>query len=162
MNNKMTCNRCGFVGSEEYFSKTNRTKDGKRALCKECKRKGDKAYRETHKEQLAEYYHNIWENDTNGRKAKNREAVDRRRVGVTAEMLENAVCEHCGMTNEEHKEKYGCRLEVHHGKNTGRHNISKGEKPIHIDLHFLCKSCHARIGNLTHRVYKKKGGGKID
>jgi hypothetical protein len=33
----------------------------------------------------------------------------------------------------------------------------EGEKPIHSDLHFLCKSCHARIGNLTFRSYKKKG-----
>lgn len=77
--------------------------------------------------------------------------VDRRRIGMTAKDLENAVCECCGMTNEQHKEKYGCRIEVHHGQNTGRHNISNGKQPIHCDLHILCKSCHARIGNLMHK-----------
>ncbi len=157
----MTCSRCGFVGEEEYFTKSNRTKGGKRALCKECKSKAGKVYRETHKEQLATYFHNAWVNDVNNRKQKNRNCVDRRRIGMTAEELENAVCECCGMTNAEHKEKYGCRIEVHHGQNTGRHNLKKGEKPIHTDLHFLCKSCHARIGNLTHRVYAKKGGENI-
>ena len=157
MNNEMTCNRCGFVGSEEHFTKNNRTKDGKRAMCKECKRKSDKAYRETHKERLAEYFHNLWENDVNGRKEKNRVYVDRRRVGLTAKDFENAVCERCGITNEEHVAKYGHRLTVHHGKNTGRHNMSVGEKPTHEDLHILCQSCHTTIGNLTHRDYSNQG-----
>lgn len=161
MSNKMTCNRCGFVGSEEYFTKSNRTKDGKRALCKKCKSEADKKYRDTHKEQLAEYFHNAWVNDTNGRKQKNRDCIDRRRVGMTAKDFDNAVCERCGMTNAEHIAKYGCRLNVHHGQNTGRHNIRNGENPIHTDLHFLCQSCHTSIGNLTHRVYKKKGGKQV-
>lgn len=155
MSKEMTCNRCGFVGAEEYFSKSNRTKDGKRALCKACKQKADKAYRETHKKELAAYFHDIWVNDVNGRKEKNRAIIDKRRVGLSGNDFDNAICESCGMTNEQHKERYGCRLEVHHGQNTGRHNLNKGESPIHTDLHFLCKSCHARIGNLTHRNYKK-------
>lgn len=156
MINEMTCSRCGFVGGEEYFSKSNRTKDGKRALCKKCKSKADKKYRETHKEQLAEYFHNAWENNVNGRKEKNRDCVDRRRIGLTAKDFENAVCECCGMTNAEHIEKYGHRLTVHHGKNTGRHNIAKGKKAVHEDLHILCQSCHTKIGNLTHRDYSNQ------
>lgn len=150
----ITCSRCGFVGEESYFTKSNRTKDGKRALCKECKRKADKNYRETHKEQLAAYFHDLWENDTNGRKQKNRNYVDMRRVGMTDKDFQNAVCECCGMTNEEHKAKYGCRIEVHHGQNTGRHNMNKGETPIHTDLHFLCKACHAREGNRMRKEGK--------
>ena len=149
----MTCSRCGFVGTEEHFSKSNRTKDGKRALCKKCKSEADKRYRETHKEQLAAYFHNAWINNVGGRKEKNRAIIDRRRVGMTAKDLENAVCECCGMTNAEHIAKYGCRLEVHHGQNTGRHNLNKGTKAIHTDLHILCKPCHARIGNSM----RKKG-----
>jgi hypothetical protein len=153
MSNEMTCSRCGFVGTEEHFSKSNRTKDGKRALCKKCKSEADKRYRETHKEQLAAYFHNAWINNVGGRKEKNRAIIDRRRVGMTAKDLENAVCECCGMTNAEHIAKYGCRLEVHHGQNTGRHNLNKGKKAIHTDLHILCKPCHARIGNSM----RKKG-----
>ena len=145
------------MGAEEHFTKTNRTKDGKRGLCKECKHKADKAYRETHKEQLAEYFHDVWVNNVNGRKEKNRAITDKRRVGLSDTDFDNAICECCGMTNEQHKAKYGCRIEVHHGQNTGRHNMNKGLTPVHTDLHFLCKSCHARIGNLTHRDYKKKG-----
>ena len=156
MSNEMTCSRCGFVGSEEHFSKSNRTKDGKRALCKKCKSEADKRYRETHKEQIAQYFHNVWVNDVNGRKAKNKDYVDRRRIGMTAADLENVVCECCGMTNAEHIAKYGHRLTVHHGENTGRHNIEKGEKPIHEDLHILCQSCHTTIGNLTHRDYSNQ------
>ena len=151
MKDEIICSRCGFVGTEEYFTKNNRTKDGKRGLCKECKRKADKIYRETHKEQLSKYFHNAWVTNKNGVREKNRDYVDRRRIGMTAKELENAVCECCGMTNKQHKEKYGCRIEVHHGQNTGRHNINNGENPIHNDLHILCKSCHARIGNLTHK-----------
>lgn len=153
MENSIVCSRCGFVGEEKDFTKNNRTKDNKRGLCKKCKREADKKYRETHKEQLAEYFHNAWVNDVNGRKAKNKDCIDRRRVGMTAKDLENAVCECCRMTNAEHIAKYGCRLEVHHGKNTGRHNLNKGEKAIHTDLHILCKPCHARTGNLM----RKKG-----
>lgn len=151
----MTCSRCGFVGAEEYFSKSNRTKDGKRALCKKCKSEANKKYRKCHKEQLSEYFHNIWVNDTNGRKQKNKNCVNMRRVGMTDKEFENAVCEKCGISNEEHIKKYGCRLNAHHGQNTGRHNIRQGKEPIHNDLHFLCQSCHTREGNLTHRIYKK-------
>lgn len=161
MANAIICSRCGFIGEEKDFTKNNRTKDNKRGLCKKCKREADKKYRETHKEQLAEYFHNAWVNDTNGRKQKNRDCVDRRRIGMTAKDFENAVCECCGMTNEEHIEKYERRLNIHHGQNTGRHNIRNGESPIHTDLHFLCQSCHTKIGNLTHRVYKKKDGERI-
>lgn len=153
MANSLTCSRCGFIGEEHDFTKSNRTKDGKRGLCKKCKSEADKKYRETHKEQLAEYYHNAWVNDVGGRKQKNKDCKDRRRVGISGSVFDNAVCERCGMTNAEHIEKYGCRLNVHHGQNTGRHNISNGKAPIHTDLHFLCQSCHTTVGNLTHRDY---------
>lgn len=156
MSNTITCSRCGFVGTEEYFTKNNRTKDGKRGLCKDCKREANKVYRETHKEQLAAYFHNAWVNDVNDRKKKNRNAIDKRRIGMTADDLKNAVCERCGMTNDEHIAKYGHRLTVHHGKNTGRHNMAKGEAAVHEDLHILCQSCHTTIGNLTHRDYSNQ------
>lgn len=156
MNIEITCNRCGFVGTEEHFTTSNRTKDGKRALCKKCKRESDKKYRETHKDQLSAYFHNVWIENKNGRKEKNRAYVDRRRVGMTADQLKNAVCECCGITNDEHIAKYGHRLTVHHGTNTGRHNIAKGENPIHEDLHILCRSCHSTIGNITHRDYSNQ------
>lgn len=153
MENKMTCSRCGFVGEEKFFTKSNRTKDGKRGTCKKCKSKMDKQYRETHKAELAEYFHNAWITNKNGVREKNRNYVDKRRIGMTAKEFENAVCGCCGITNAEHIAKYGHRLTVHHGKNTGRHNMAKGEEPVHEDLHVLCQSCHTTIGNLTHRDY---------
>lgn len=39
------CNKCGFVGDEEYFIKSERYKGGHRPLCKMCKFKNQRIKR---------------------------------------------------------------------------------------------------------------------
>ena len=45
-------------------------KDGKRALCKECKSKFDAEYRKKNKEKIAKYFKEKWETDENIRAKK--------------------------------------------------------------------------------------------
>ena len=149
----MECFSCGETKCESMFVKHNRTKDGKRGQCKKCKSIADKKYRETHKESIAVSKKKYWDNNVNGIKEKNRRTIDLKRIGMTADKLENSVCEMCGLSNEESIEKYGVRLSVHHRNNDGRHNINNGLEPVHKDLQILCLSCHARVGNMLYRDY---------
>lgn len=154
MNEKIiTCFSCGKIANEKLFNKHNRSKDGLRGQCKECKSKADKKYRETHKEQIALAKHLYWVNNVNNIKEKNRRTIDLKRIGMTADQIKNCVCEVCGISNNECIKRYGVRLSVHHINNDGRHNINNGLNPVHKNLQILCCSCHARIGNLTHRDY---------
>src|SRR4030042_3457701 len=59
-----------------------------------------------------------------------------------AKNLKDKNCSICGISNDEHLKKYNQRLHIHHKKNTGRHYIENGKKPIHDDLAILCVSCH--------------------
>ena len=149
----MKCYKCGKEKNITLFTKINRHKDNKVGLCKQCKYLQDKKYREEHKEHIAKMKKIYWQNDVNGIKKKNRDTIDKKRVGVTAEYLEDKVCEICGITNEECKKKYGCRLSIHHKDNNGRHNINNGKTPVHDNLQVLCNACHCRISNLTERDY---------
>ena len=50
----MECNRCGKTGDVELFTKTNVSKDGKKSMCKECKKKVDNDRRVRIKQEQSE------------------------------------------------------------------------------------------------------------
>jgi len=87
-------------------------------------------------------------------KEKNRIAVEKNRFGFDAtEYVKDKKCEDCGLTDEQHREKYSERLHIHHNKNNGRHNQRIGLDPESEDLSVLCRPCHARRDNLQHKDY---------
>jgi len=152
----MTCNHCGKVGESSLFSKSNVSKDGEKARCKECKRKEDALYRIKNKEKLAEYFTNKWKNDPE-RRAKNKIMKEKQRFGMNAtEYVSDKECEICGINNEQHKEKYGERLHIHHRNNEGRHNIRLNIPTNHSDMQVLCRSCHVSVDN-KNRDYTNRG-----
>jgi 5-methylcytosine-specific restriction endonuclease McrA len=51
-------------------------------------------------------------------------------------------CQICGMTNEEHKEKWGCEITLDHLDGTGRY--SDNHNNSEDNLWALCLSCHGR------------------
>ncbi len=133
------CTRCKETKNKELFTCINT--HSPRGLCKSCKAKQDKSYREKNKEKIKLYFAKY--DKTPHRKKLSAVYREKRRCGINAtEFVKNKVCEKCGMTNDEHKERYNERLHLHHKNNTGRHNQRLKIKPIHKDLQVLCRSCH--------------------
>ena len=54
----MQCSNCGKIAMSDDFTKSNRSKDGKKALCKECKKVFDQNYRakKDEKQSKLEYF----------------------------------------------------------------------------------------------------------
>ena len=69
---------------------------------------------------------------------------------------DNYTCQDCGITQEEHLQKHGCSLIVHHKDGVGRDT----EKPNNVldNLQTLCKKCHGKI----HGKVKKNKLNKLD
>lgn len=67
--------------------------------------------------------------------------------GLKQEVLkrDNYTCRHCGMTNDEHIDRFGGELNVHHKDGKGRH--SKKRNHSMDNMITLCYSCHARVHN---------------
>lgn len=152
----MTCGSCGYVGEEKDFTKSNVSKDGKRALCKKCKSISDKKYRETHKESVAKQKSIAWRTNAMAREV-NRIAKERQRFGLDAtEYVKDKVCSVCGMTNEQHLERYHERLHIHHPNNDGRKNMRLGITPVNENLVVMCRSCHVKEDNHKNKIYKRK------
>ena len=143
-----TCSKCGFVGDAVLFSKSNKTKDGRRGMCKKCKSESDKKWRRENKEKTSAYFKKLWRNPK--RKIMNRLYVDKIRFGFNAEtFILDKECDLCGINNEDHLKKYGQRLQIHHRDNQGRHNQRDGLPPNNQEsnLQVLCKSCHVKVDN---------------
>lgn len=57
-------------------------------------------------------------------------------------------CQHCGMSREEHKTKYGCDITVDHIDGNGK-NLPRSQQNDNFDnLITLCLSCHGRKDSL--------------
>jgi len=116
------------------------------------KPKISKAYRLKHKKELQEYfkkYHILHREKKLKYHSKWRSK--RRFNNLDTEALKRAEdkCEKCGITNNEHLQKYGTRLNIHHVDNTGRkHEKLKLESNNKIyNLRVLCVSCHTVESN---------------
>ena len=150
------CNRCGKTGDSSLFSKSNVSKDGSRALCKECKGVADSLYRKKNKEKVAEYFKKRWRSDPES-KAKNKVYKEKLRSGMNAtEYVKDKCCKVCKMTNDQHLDMYGERLHIHHNNNKGRYNIRHNIPPDHSCIMVLCRSCHVSIDN-KNRDYTGRG-----
>jgi len=130
-------------------------------LCKTCKSEMDKTYREKNKEKISQYFKKLWQNPE--RRSKNRRFKEIKRFGLfeggltASEYLVNKNCEKCGITNEQHKEKFGTRLHIHHKDEKGRNFTDKGLEPNNSqeNLMIVCNSCHGAVGKNFDRIDSK-------
>ena len=142
------CQRCKIQKNNNEFIKRNLSLNGRTGLCKACKSNDDKKYRKNNKEKVANYFKKLWSNPE--RKERNKLFKEISRFGLNAsEFVENGKCELCNITNKQHIEKWGQRLQIHHIDNKGRHNQSLKKNPNNKknNLRILCKSCHVKIDN---------------
>ena len=108
--------------SEDGFSRAI-SKFKNTGLCRECKRVKDKAdYRKHRDKRLAQYKKYAEANYEKVRKI-NKLAVNKRRFGIDRNKLitEDSICSNCGMTQEEHLDRYSLSLNIHHIDGNGRH-----------------------------------------
>lgn len=54
-----------------------------------------------------------------------------------------AGCEVCGMSNADHKDRFGVRLHVHHRDHNGMASVSPNHDPSNLIV--VCGPCHARL-----------------
>lgn len=106
---------------------------GVREHCNKCETKRKQPH----------YYNNI---DTYKKRAfnhYNQEFYDGQRDEVLAR--DNYTCQHCGITDKEHIEKYGYSLAIHHKDGNGT-TVPKEQRNNNIDnLETLCCSCHKKL-----------------
>jgi 5-methylcytosine-specific restriction endonuclease McrA len=124
-------------------------------FCKSCKSLSDKIYREKNKRKIQEYFRGKWKDPD--RRKQNRLSKEKQRFGFDAtEFVKNKTCKYCGITNEDHKKKYGLRLTIHHIDNAGRAALLKGETPNNNpnNLEVICSACHPKIQNPVLQNYK--------
>ena len=62
-------------------------------------------------------------------------------------------CVVCGMTNEEHKAKWGVRITIDHIDNKGRYVPPKQKNNALDNLQTLCRRCH---GSKDGRIRKRR------
>jgi len=152
---EIKCGSCKIIKNVNEYSKSGI----KYKKCKQCKSEQDKKYAIKNKEKIAEYHHNLWRNNTE-RKKSNRLYVSKIRFGLDADnFVKGKSCEICGMTNQEHLDKWGERLNINHRNNKGRRAMKVGLKPDNnIDnLQVLCRACHCKYGNSKEQNYTGRG-----
>ena len=150
------CSKCKEIKHIDQFNNRKSTKDGKNTVCKTCKAKTNKEYREKNKEKLAKQHYDYWRNNPKA-KIQNKKAKEKNRFGFNAtEFVKEKCCEVCGITNKEHLIKYKERLHIDHKDNQGRRNQRLGLKPNNNleNLQILCRSCHVKKDNKL-REYRK-------
>ena len=160
------CTICLMQKSEDEFSRAI-SKLKNTGLCRECKRVKDKAdYRKHRDKRLAQYKKYAEANYEKVRKI-NKLAVNKRRFGIDRNKLitEDSICSNCGMTQEEHLDRYSLSLNIHHIDGNGRHAEKNGMKPNNDpkNLQLLCQSCHTKEHNLkrVNRTYSSNMYKKI-
>ena len=87
-------------------------------------------------------------------------ADDKRRFGGNREIViqrDGERCVECGMTRDEHKEKYGKDIEVNHIDKRGQ-CVPKDQRNNNLEnLETLCRSCHAKKDSPgPHRSFSRK------
>ncbi len=155
------CTRCGEAKPNSEFTKRTANQKNGKGLCRSCKGKMDRNYRQKNKEKVAKYFHDKWRSD-HSRREKNKTIKELRRTGMDATaFVKDKSCQTCGLTNQEHLEKYGERLHIHHRDNTGRKNIRTGVDPVHENMVVLCRSCHVSEDlRMRHAANKENQRGR--
>lgn len=111
--------------------------------CKECSNQSHKRYRASRKE--------IWP-------AVNKRGFDNLYFGGNREKAvqrDGEKCVKCGMTRDEHKEKYGFDITVDHIDMMGRYKPKELRNNSMENLQTLCISCHAKKDTKLRRELKE-------
>lgn len=152
-----TCSKCGFKNEKKYF---NKVWGNNRGRCKQCKSKLDKSYAERMKDKLKAYYKKKWAEDSE-RRLKHLIHTNIKRYGFANpfDFVKDKKCANCGITNQEHIDRYGERLNIHHKDDFGRKAMKQGLKPNNklSNLEVLCRSCHCKVSNEENQEYTGRG-----
>ena len=136
------CSKCETSKNVSEFYKDKKSTDGYYGTCKKCKAKSD----------------NIrWHSNVRVRLV-NKIAKDNARFGIdTEKYVEGKKCELCGMTDFEHKNKYGERLNIHHIDGKGRRSERLGLDVNNSMENFaiICRSCHCGETNRERKKLKQ-------
>lgn len=79
-----------------------------------------------------------------------------KRVRAAIRHRDDNRCQSCGMTNDEHRQRYGCSLDVHH---VDPYRRSKSNAPDNLVT--LCRLCHARAEGTARREVLAVGGAQF-
>jgi len=143
------CSLCMEIKPISEYQKRSASADGLQYRCKPCQNGLVADWFKENPDYLREYYQTdrgkevarqAWRK-RRALKAKVREcftAADERYVF----MRDGYKCRKCGMTNAEHKEKWGQRLHIDHIK-----PLSKGHALTRFNAQLLCRSCNSSKGN---------------
>lgn len=153
---KVRCWKCGQTKPASDCVK--QKKPSSKGFCRGCKSEMDREYRERNQGKLSGYFKELWRNNPERRKANSR-YKDKARSGIfengqtASEYVADKGCEHCGISNSEHKERYGTRLHIHHKDNQGRASLKAGLEPNNerSNLQILCNPCHQRTQNFINK-----------
>lgn len=116
-----TCTKCNEVKDENEFHKDKHSKDGLTSRCKTCRTFSAAEWNRNHPKKHAENnrkWHCINRFSSALRKSTNHaKHGEHEHCNATIEELESKFtgsCDHCGISEEEHKIKYGKRLHMDH------------------------------------------------
>lgn len=145
MNTKI-CAKCKGEFSLSEFTKCNGNKDGLYSWCKSCKREQDRKYYRTNqkfRERVRRNSKKHYESNKEKCLSQTRDIHTLRTFGLTGTECRWLIlwkdCEVCGMTNEEHLEKYSRSLNIDHDHNNPNPNY-RG---------VLCHRCNTTLGHFN-------------
>lgn len=121
-----TCTECLQVKEDNEFHKDRKTKDGLTYRCKKCRTNASIAWSHKYPKKHAENSRK-WHHVNRFSSALRKSATHAKHGGfepcnITIEELESKFtgsCEHCGISEKEHKIKYGKRLHLDHCHTSG-------------------------------------------
>lgn len=134
--------------------------------CKECKRDCDKKDYYKHREKRLAYWKEHKIKFPGRLREINRLAVSRHRFGLDRDELiqDSTRCEHCNISQVEHKDLYRMSLNIHHKDGWGRKALRLGDPPNNSpdNLMILCSPCHTIEHNTKriNREYKPESSKK--
>lgn len=150
------CSKCQAIQPTSSFHKRAASWDGLQAKCRSCMARANQEFRERRPEYLREWtqqnpdYLKNWRQSEQG-KAAGRKARRKRRA-MKAQVQEDFSaederfvferdgyrCVDCGMTNDEHLERWNQRLHLDHIK-----PLSKGYALTRENAQLLCRKCNS-------------------
>ena len=151
------CKTCNKFKSESEFYKHPTTKDGLFPECNECNIARTRRWQKEHPEEKKRLHREYWWRNREKLLKEQKAGWNRRDFdGLREQVLrrDNYRCVKCGITREEHLQKWGVDLNVDHINRNRKENTLK-------NLQTLCLICHgSKSGKdakgISHQINKKR------
>lgn len=99
-----------------------------------------------------------WQEYNKKRPGKSTSGMHKLRFGGLRKLIlerDNYTCVDCGMSNEEHKEKWNREITINHIDGEGRYSLIPNNKPSNLET--LCLKCHGRKDSLKYWHGEERG-----